>query len=80
MAVTSAWTLQEAQEMLEVWKAAEKALASGQAKRYKIGTREFEAVDLPDIAARINYFGNVVESLSGKVRTKRVTRIVPRDM
>ena len=80
MSFASAWTLEEAREMLEVWKAAEKALATGQAKRYRVGTREFEAVDLPDIAARINYFANVVESLSGTVRTKRVTRVVPRDL
>ena len=80
MSFTTAWTLEEAREMLEVWKAAEKALATGQAKRYRVGTREFEAVDLPDIAARINYFANVVESLSGTVRTKRVTRVVPRDL
>ena len=80
MAVTTAYTLEEAKEMLEMWKACEKALASGQAKRYRVGTREFEAIDLPEIAARITYFANVVESLSGTVRTKRVTRVVPRDL
>lgn len=80
MAVTTAYTLGEAVEMLEMWKACEKALASGQAKAYRIGTREFTSIDLPDIAARINYFANVVESLQGKVRTKRVARVVPRDL
>ena len=80
MAITSAYSLSEAQEMLTLWKDCERQLASGQAKRYRVGTREFEAVDLPEIAARINYFANVVEALSGTVRTKRVTRVVPRDL
>lgn len=80
MAFTSAWTLEEAREMLEVWKACEKALATGQARRYRVGTREFESIDLPDIAARVRFFSNLVESLSGQVRTKRVARIVPRDL
>lgn len=80
MAITTAYTLAEAREMLALWKECEKALASGQAKEYRVGTREFTAVDLPDIAARINYFGNVVEALSGSVRTKRVLRVVPRDL
>lgn len=80
MAITTAYTKEEAQEMLELWKACEKALASGQAKEYRIGTREFTAVDLPDIAARIKYFSNVIEALSGVVRTTRVTRVIPRDL
>lgn len=66
--------------MLALWKDCEKALASGQAKEYKVGTREFTSVDLPDIASRIKYFGNVVESLSGTARTSRVVRVVPRDL
>ncbi len=80
MAITSGYTLEEAREMLAAWKAAEKALASGQAKRYRIGTREFESVDLPDIAARIKYFSDLVEAYSGEVRTKRVARVIPRDL
>ncbi len=80
MAITTAYTIEEAREMLALWKACEKALASGQAKEYKVGTREFTALDLPEIAARINYFSNVVEALSGTVRTKRVVRVVPRDL
>ena len=79
MAITSAYTLGEATEMLTLWKDCERALASGQTKSYKVGTREFTAIELPEISARINYFGNVVEALSGKVRTKRVTSVVPRD-
>lgn len=80
MSIQTAYTLTEAREMLEEWKTCEKELASGRAKAYRIGTREFTSVDLPDIAARILYFTNVVEALSGTVRTSRVTRIVPRDL
>lgn len=80
MSAISGYTLAEAKEMLEMWKACEQALASGQAERYRIGSREYEAIDLDKIAARINYFSNLVEALSGNVRTRRVVRIVPRDL
>ena len=80
MAIQTAYTKAEAEEMLALWKACEKALASGQAKTYRIGTREFTSVDSKFISDRILYFTNVVESLSGTVRTSRVTRIVPRDL
>ncbi len=79
MAAISAYTLAEAQEMLTLWKDCERTLASGQATSYRVGTRECTLVDLEDIRAAINYFGNLVEALSGKVRTKRVTTVVPRD-
>lgn len=80
MAATSTYTLQEAQRMLELWKSAEQALASGQVTSYRVGSRECTLVDLKDIRAAINYFGNLVDALSGKVRTGRVTRVVPRDL
>jgi len=80
MSAITGYTLAEAQEMLALWKDAEKQLASGQAQRYKIGSREYEAVDLTEISARINYFSNLVEALMGKVRTKRVVRVIPRDL
>lgn len=80
MAAISAYTLSEAREMLELWKGAEKALASGQVKSYQVGSRECTLIDMEEIRAAINYFGNLVEALSGSVRTKRVTRVVPRDL
>jgi len=80
MAALSAYTLAEAKEMLQLWKDCEKALAGGQAISYKVGTRECTLVDMPDIRAAITYFGNLVEALSGTVRTTRVTRVVPRDL
>ena len=80
MAAKSAYTLAEAQEMLTLWKDAERSRASGQVTSYKVGIRECTLVDMEDIRAAINYFGNLVEALSGTVRTKRVTRVVPRDL
>lgn len=80
MAATSTYTLQEAKRMLELWKSAEHELASGQVTSYRVGSRECTLVDLKDIRAAINYFGNLVDALSGKVRTGRVTRVVPRDL
>jgi len=80
MSAITGYTLAEAREMLEQWKACEKALASGQAQSYRVGTREWTSIDLKEISARILYFSNLVEALSGQVRTKRVTRVVPRDL
>lgn len=80
MAAISAYTLDEAREMLTLWKDCERALASGQVTHYRVGTRECTLIDMEDIRAAINYFGNLVEALSGTVRTKRVTRVVPRDL
>ncbi len=55
MAVTSAYTLSEAREQLQLWKDCEKALSSGQAKAYRVGTREYTAFDLAEIAKRIEH-------------------------
>ena len=80
MAIRTASTLSEARENLELWKACERALASGQAKAYRVGSREFTAFDLSEVAKRIEYFSDVVEVLNGSARTTRVTRVVPRDL
>ena len=80
MAITTAYTLAEARENLNLWKECERALASGQAKAYRVGSREFTAFDLSEVTKRIEHFSNVVEALSGSARTTRVTRVVPRDL
>ena len=66
--------------MLELCKTALTELLSGQAKSYRIGTREFTALDVDDLIKEITFFSNIVEALSGKVRTKNVARVVPRDL
>ncbi len=80
MAIRTAYSLPEAKAMLQIWKDCERALAEGQAKRYRVGTREFESIDLPEIAAMIERFSNIVDALSGETRTTRVVRVVPRDL
>jgi len=80
MAAITAYSLAEAKEMLQLCKDALKELISGQAKSYRVGTREFTALDVDELMDQIVYFSNLVEALSGKVRTKRVARVVPRDL
>ena len=80
MAAITAYTLAEAQEMLALCKEALRELITGQAKSYRVGTREFTALDADDLMDEIVYFSNLVEALSGQVRTKRVARVVPRDL
>ena len=80
MARSFAYTLQEARDMLAVWKACERALATGQAKHYRVGTREFTALDLPEVEAQIQKYANMIEALNGSGRTTRTVRIVPRDL
>ena len=53
MAYTGAYTLEEAREYLTLWKDCERALATGQAKAYRVGSREFTAFDLDEVAAQI---------------------------
>lgn len=80
MSIKSAWTLQEAQDNLRNLKAAYQSIISGTAKSYKVGSREYTALDTKELIDAINYFGNVVRSLSGEARTTRVCRVVPRDL
>ena len=80
MAALNAYTLGEAQEMLTLCKTALKELISGQAQSYRIGTREFTALDQDELMDDIVYFSNLVEALTGSVRTKRVARVIPRDL
>ena len=80
MAIENAYTYEEAKEMLTLWKKCETALATGQAKAYKVGTREYTALDLDEISRRITYWSNLLDAKSGTVRTSKVTRVVPRDL
>ena len=80
MAFISAYTLTEARSLLALYKDAEIALVDGQAKSYKIGTREFTSLDLPWILQRIRELAKTIEGLEGNVRTKRAVMVVPRDL
>lgn len=78
-AMIDGFTLIEAQSQLDLWKTCAQELASGQAKRYKIGTREFEALDIPYVYRMIKYFSGLVDRLSGAARSARVQVVVPHD-
>jgi hypothetical protein len=80
MSVQYQYTLSEARENLALCKEALRELISGQAKAYRIGSREFTALDIDELRRLIEYFGNIVEALSGAVKTTRVVRVVPRDL
>lgn len=80
MAFISAYTLTEARSLLALYKDAEIALVDGQAKSYKIGSREFTSLDLALIQQRIRELAKTIEGLEGNLRTKRAVMVVPRDL
>ena len=80
MAFISAYSLTEARSLLALYKDAEIALVDRQAKSYKIGSREFTALDLPVILQRIRELAKTIEGLEGNMRTKRAVMVVPRDL
>ena len=80
MAVKTAYTLDEARQMLADWKACAQEFVSGQVMKYRIGTREIEVISWQQIKDGIEFFSNLVEVLEGQVRTTRVVRVVPRDL
>lgn len=80
MAATTAYDLVEARAMLTLCKTALNELVSGQAKSYRVGTREFTALDIDELLRLIRYYSDLVETMSGKARGAKVTRVVPRDL
>lgn len=80
MAAKAAYELAEAREMLNLCKSAMNELVSGQAKSYRIGTREFTAFDIDELLRLIRYYSDLVASLEGQVRSNSVARVVFRDL
>lgn len=56
------YTLQEAKDELERWKAAKRAAATGQA--YTIGSRQLSRYNLSEINAQITEFSEIINVLS----------------
>jgi len=81
MAVTmiDGFTLVEARTQLALWKEAAQEIASGTAKHYRIGNREYTALDIDEVYKMIKYFAGIVDKLEGNARTARVQVVVPRD-
>jgi len=73
------FTLEEARTQLGLWKEAAQEIANGTAKHYRIGTREYTALDIDEVYRMIKYFAGLVDKLSGNARTARVQVVVPRD-
>ena len=73
------WTLEEAQNNLNMWLDAEKAIAGGQS--YKIGSRSVSYADLKQVTDRISFWKRQVEMLElGKKSANFVRRVIPRDL
>lgn len=80
MAAKAAYELQEAREMLTLCKTAMNELVTGQAKSYRIGTREYTAFDIDELLRLIRYYSDLVDSLQGSARSNSVARVVFRDL
>lgn len=72
------WTLETAQEHLNTWLEASKAVATGQS--YRIGTRSLERANLKEIQEQILFWRNEVARLQSGRTGRRVMRVVPRDL
>jgi hypothetical protein len=73
------FTLIEAKTQLGLWKECAQEIASGTAKHYRIGTREYTALDIDEVYRMIKYFAGIVDKLEGLARSRRVQVVVPRD-
>lgn len=76
---TDAFTVDELRDALNMWKDCYKALVSGQASYYRIGTREFRAIDLDKITDQIKDLQAAIDEKTGNNRV-RVRRVVYRDL
>ena len=73
------FTLVEAKTQVGLWKECAQEIASGTAKHYKIGSREYTALDIDEVYKIIKYFAGIVDKLEGLARSTRVQVVVPRD-
>ena len=77
--LVSAYSRDEAQELLESYKKCERAIVDGTAKEYKIGSRMYTALDLDQIRKRINELAALVDALTAGKRAPQAALVVPRD-
>ncbi len=62
--VMAIWTRAELTSLLDLWKAAYKAAATG--KSYTIAGRSLSRQDLPEIRKQLDYLEGQLEALDGK--------------
>jgi hypothetical protein len=75
----AAYTYEEAKLYLTQYKEALSALVDGQAKSYKIGSREVTLIELDDIEKMIYKFAAIVEKYETSARPPRSVAVVFRD-
>ena len=80
MAMRIAFTYTEVCNHLKMWKECLYALAEGQAKSYKIGTREYTAFDIKEVREMVDYFADLKDAYENGKRANRGVRVVPRDL
>lgn len=68
-------TKEQAEELLELWVKAEKAVATGQS--YSIGGRSLTRADAKDITDKIKFYSKLCNQLERG--GKRVQRVFPND-
>ena len=80
MPARAAFSYSEVCMHLKAWKDCLYALAEGQAKAYKIGTREFTAFDIDEVRKMVDYFSDLKDAYENGKRTNLGMRVVPRDV
>ena len=75
----AAYTYEEACTYLDMYKKALTALVDGQAKAYKIGSREVTLLDVSEIEAMIDKFAGIKEKYETNTRPPRNVAVVFRD-
>lgn len=75
----AAYSYEEAKLYLQEYKAALSALVDGQAKAYRIGSREVTLLEVDDIEKMIDKFAAIVEKYENGARPSRSVAVVFRD-
>lgn len=76
---SDAFSVEELRNLLQAWKDCYLALATGQVKYYRIGTRELQTIDLDEIMDQIRALQDAIDEKSG-AKKPRVRRVVFRDL
>lgn len=81
MAILAGYTLEEAKALQREVKNAVDSIVNGTAAAYKIGTREYTALNLKDLWKLLNDCNDTIAALmNAPKRNKGVVRVVPRDL
>jgi predicted RecB family nuclease len=73
----ASWTIETAKAHLQAWLDADLAVSTGQS--YRIGSRQLTRADTSEIRKQIAFWRTEVAKIENK-RSRRVMRVVPRDL